>query len=193
MDATTRADTGARTRGSRPGRNRDGLQPRGGANQGGRARRLVGGDVARPLRFVLTGGVAGVTQLALLALLTRHGWPELAANGVAFLLAAQVNFALSVTFTWRGRCDGRSLGRRWLAFHGAIAGMAVVNMLIFAASRTIAPTLVASLLGIGVAAVGNFVIGDRLVFRTHAQAPARRAAPRPEGRADATVKAKVVA
>jgi len=158
---------------------------------GGRARGLLDGDAARPLRFALTGGVAGVTQLALLALLTRHGWLDLPANGVAFLLAAQVNFALSVTFTWRDRRDGRSLGRRWLAFHGAIAGMAVVNMLVFAASRAVAPALVASLLGIGVAAVGNFVVGDRLVFR--GQASARRAAPTSKRCADAPGKVKAVA
>jgi len=179
MDATAGTDTGVGTRGNRPGRNGDGLQARNRADKGGRARSLVGGDAARPLRFALTGGVAGITQLALLALLMRYGWPGLAANGGAFLLAAQVNFALSVTFTWRDRCDGRPLGRRWLAFHGAIAGMAVINMLVFAASRAVAPSLVASLLGIGVAAVGNFVIGDRLLFRGHTPASARRAAPTP--------------
>jgi len=177
MDTTARTDTGTGTGVSRPGRDGDGLRPRGRANKGGRARSLMGGDAARPLRFALTGGVAGVTQLTLLALLTRHGWPELAANGVAFLLAAQVNFALSVTFTWRDRVDSRSLGRRWLAFHGAIAGMAVVNMLVLAASRAVVSALVASLLGIGVAAIGNFVVGDRLVFRGHAPASARRGGP----------------
>ncbi len=185
MDTTVRTDTGAGTGSSRPGWDGDGPRPRGCAGTDGRARRLLYGGAARPLRFALTGGVAAVTQLALLALLTRHGWPDLAANGVAFLLAAQVNFALSVTFTWRDRCDGYPLGRRWLAFHGAIAGMAVVNMLVFAAGRTVAPALVASLLGIGVAAVGNFVVGDRLVFRGHAPA-ARRAAPLRDAREDGT-------
>ena len=182
MDALAQTDRGAGAKGGRPGRDGNGLQARSRADQGGRVRNLLCGDAARPLRFALTGGGAGVTQLALLALLTRHGWPDLAANGVAFLLAAQVNFALSVTFTWRDRADGRGLLRRWLAFHAAIAGMAVVNMLVFALARAVAPALVASLLGIGVAAAGNFVVGDRLVFREHASASARRPARTHNGR-----------
>ena len=130
-----------------------------------RGRNVLSGDGARPLRFALTGGIAGLVQLTLLALLTRHGWPTLPANCLAFLLAAQLNFALSSAFTWRDRVAGRSVGRLWLGFHASIAGMAVVNMLVFAAARAVVPTLAASLLGIGVAAVGNFVVGDRLVFR----------------------------
>jgi len=186
MDATVRTGTWAGATGSRSGQDGDVVWTTDRADKGGCARSLMCGDAARLLRFALTGGVAGVTQLALLTLLTRHGWLDLAANGVAFLLAAQVNFALSVTFTWRDRVDGCPLGHRWLAFHGAIAGMAVVNMLVFATARAVVPALAASLLGIGVAAVGNFVVGDRLVFRGHASASARRATPRPDGRADGT-------
>ena len=50
---------------------------------------------ARPLRFACTGILAGLSQLALLSLFTRHGWNPIVANGTAFLLAAQLNFALS--------------------------------------------------------------------------------------------------
>jgi putative flippase GtrA len=120
---------------------------------------------ARPARFVITGGLAGLTQLALLKILIDHGWNGLIANAVAFLLAAQLNFALSSLFTWRDRFQGQAIGRRWLVFHASIATMAVVNMAVFAATRTVLPDLVASALGICAAAVGNFFIGDRLVFR----------------------------
>jgi putative flippase GtrA len=119
---------------------------------------------ARPLRFALTGGLAGLLQLGLLALLTGHGWPTAPANAVAFLLAAQVNFALSSLFTWRDRRRAVPLWRRWLAFHGAIAATALVNQSVFLAARTVLPTLVASAAGIAVAAVGNYVLADRLVF-----------------------------
>ncbi len=174
MDATVHTTTWAATAGrSQTGRLEDNRRAGGRAEQGGRGRGLFG-RATRPLRFALTGGIAAVTQLALLALLTRHGWPTLLANAVAFLLAAQVNFALSSTFTWRDRRTGRGLRRRWLAFHGSIASMAVVNMLVFLAVRTALPTLAASALGIGAAAIGNFIIGDRLVFRQ--QAPAARTA-----------------
>jgi putative flippase GtrA len=122
-------------------------------------------DATRPLRFACTGGLAGLTQLSLLALLTHHGWHPNLANAVAFLLAAQVNFALSSLFTWRDRRRTCPLWRAWLMFHGSIAGMALLNMLMFMATRTVLPALLASAAGIGAAAIGNFVVGDRLVFR----------------------------
>ena len=120
---------------------------------------------ARPLRFALTGALAGLFQLGLLALLTGRGWPAVPANAVAFLLAAQVNFALSSLFTWRDRRLPASPWRRWLLFHGSIAAMAVLNGLVFLATHTVLPALAASAAGIAVAALGNFVLGDRLVFR----------------------------
>ncbi len=125
---------------------------------------------ARPLRFAVTGGLAGLTQLALLKLFTDQGLHALPANSAAFLLAAQVNFALSSMFTWRDRGAGQALWRRWLVFHGSIAGMAVVNMAVFAVARTVMPDLAASVTGICAAAVGNFFIGDRLVFRSRRSA-----------------------
>src|SRR5690349_1166057 len=82
---------------------------------------------ARPLRFACTGGLAGLTQLNLLAILIRHGWHPLPANMVAFLIAAQLNFALSYLFTWRDRPTTRTPWQSWLMFHGSIAGMAVIN------------------------------------------------------------------
>ena len=128
---------------------------------------LLRSRAARPLRFALTGGFAGLLQLGLLAVLTGHGWPAALANAVAFLLAAQVNFALSSLFTWRDRRRTAPLWRRWLAFHGAIAAMALVNQSVFLAAWTALPALVASAAGIAVAAVGNYLLGDRLVFRVH--------------------------
>jgi putative flippase GtrA len=128
---------------------------------------LLRSRAARPLRFALTGGLAGLLQLSLLTLLLGRGWPAAPANALAFLLAAQVNFALSSLFTWRDRRRTASLWRRWLAFHGAIAAMALVNQSVFLAVRTALPALVASAAGIAVAAVGNYLLGDRLVFGVH--------------------------
>jgi putative flippase GtrA len=145
---------------------------------------MVFSQQARPVRFAITGGLAGLMQLALLKLLTDHGWPALVANGVAFLLAAQLNFVLSSLFTWRDRQAGRSLGRRWLAFHGAIASMAVVNLVVFAAARLVLPDLAASAAGICAAAAGNFFIGDRLVFRPRRADDSRRQrSPEPQAAA----------
>jgi 4-amino-4-deoxy-L-arabinose transferase-like glycosyltransferase/putative flippase GtrA len=106
-------------------------------------------------------------QLLLLELLTRQGLPPFAANALAMLVSAQVNFWLSQTFTWRDReaADLGSLAVRWLRFHGAIAGTALLNLVVFSVAALVLPHLAAAALGIGTAAVGNFILGDRLVFR----------------------------
>jgi putative flippase GtrA len=116
------------------------------------------------LRFGMIGSLAGLTQLALLLSFQRVGWHALVANATAFVLAAQLNFILSHVFTWRDRPSHRSLARRWLAFHGSIASMALVNMAVFAVASTAVPTLAAAASGILAAAIGNYLIGDRLVF-----------------------------
>src|SRR5579872_5832767 len=93
---------------------------------------LVLSPAARPLRFAGTGGTAAALQLLILALLIRHSWDLLLANAVAFFVATQLNFALSVMLTWRDRLGtvarSRALLRCWLLFHGSIALMATVNM-----------------------------------------------------------------
>ena len=133
-----------------------------------RAVRSLLSERARPLRFAVSGGLAGLLQLALLALLTRHGWNSITANAVALLLSTQANFALSYLFTW---CDRRPdkgtlpvVLVRWAAYQGSVAGTALLNMLVFVAMRTVLPPLVASAAGLAAGASGNFMIGDRFVF-----------------------------
>jgi putative flippase GtrA len=133
-----------------------------------RARRMqaaILSSAARPLRFAGTGGVAGTVQILFLTLLTHWNWNAIPANALAFSLAAQVNFALSSAFTWRDRAPSRSLARRWLLFHASIGVTALLNMVIFAAARLLLPMLAASAAGIAAGALGNYLIGDRLVFR----------------------------
>lgn len=126
-------------------------------------------DAARPIRFICIGSVAGVIQLVLLDLLTYWGWSSIVANSVAFLLAAQVNFLFSSLFTWRDRQSPTGLWggllKRWVAFHGSIAGTAVLNELVFIVASREVPTLLASVLGIALAAIVNFLIINRFVFR----------------------------
>ena len=93
------------------------------------------------------------------------------ANVMAFLLAAQVNFLLSSLFTWHDRRVKSEVSRlkaifiRWLSFHGSIAGTALLNELVFIIASAIVPTLLASVLGICSAALINFFVFNRLVFR----------------------------
>jgi len=122
---------------------------------------------ARPLRFAIVGGTAALLQLVLLAALTDAGWHAALANVAAYLLSAQVNFALSTLFAWHDRhlAVRGALPRRWLRFHGSITGTFALNQLVFLAARTALPTLVASALGIICAALINYLVFDRVVFR----------------------------
>ncbi len=122
---------------------------------------------ARPLRFVFTGGLCGLIQLLLFLLLTRAGWQPLLANSVAFLLSAQVNFLLSISFTWADRVqtERKNLLARWLAFHGSILGTALLNQLVFFLAHLLISSQYAAIAGIAVAALANFVLLDRRVFR----------------------------
>jgi len=130
---------------------------------------LLFSDAARPLRFVCIGGLAGVLQLLLLSLFNRLGWQIVLANAIAYILSAQVNFLLSTFFTWHDRQSEidsiKTLLARWLTFHGSIIGTGLLNMLVFVIARTILPTLMASAFGIAGAAIANFFLFNRFVFR----------------------------
>lgn len=134
-----------------------------------RALVLLLSDAARPVRFLCIGAMAGLIQIGVLDLLTRHGWNEIVANITAFLLAAQINFLFSTLFTWHDRqpdaTTKKPLLSRWLAFHVSITGSALLNMLVFIVASRFIPTLLASALGILCAAVLNFLVINQFVFR----------------------------
>ncbi len=129
---------------------------------------LPGG--ARLLRFACVGGTAALLQLAMLHILTANEWNPILADGIAFLLAAQVNFLLSSTFTWGDRTaphgTDASVLRRWITFHGSITSTALLNLAVFTLAHPYMPTLLASACGIAAAACVNYITFDRVVFRT---------------------------
>lgn len=129
---------------------------------------LLLSEAARPVRFVCTGGVAALCQLGLLDALSRQGWNPVLANITASLLGAEINFMLSFLFTWSDRCLNkgvRQVLRRWIAYHTSIIGTLLLSQLLFLATHSVLPLLLASLLGTCVAAVANFVLMNQLVFR----------------------------
>lgn len=121
---------------------------------------------ARLLRFIICGGTASVIQLGFLHFFLGWGWIALPADALSIFLGAQVNFLLSSTITWRDRRDGACWWRRWVGFHCAIAGTATLNLAVFTVASVVMPHLIAAALGIGVAAVCNYLAGDRLIFRS---------------------------
>jgi putative flippase GtrA len=123
---------------------------------------------ARPLRFAAVGGLCGLLQLAVLVALKQLSIAAVTANIGAYLVSAQVNFLLSHHFIWHdrrpARAGGAGLLRRWLGFHASIAGTFVLSQTVFILARFALPDVVASALGIGISALANFVIQDRLTF-----------------------------
>jgi putative flippase GtrA len=132
-------------------------------------RRLLLSARARPVRFAAVGCACGLLQLVLLVALKLAGLPTIPANVAAYLLSAQANFLLSNRFIWHDRWSKqahlRDLAQRWMGFHLSIAGTFVLSQAVFIAGRLVMPDVIASALGIGVAAVVNFLVQDRLAFR----------------------------
>ncbi len=121
---------------------------------------------ARPLRFVGTGAIGATIQLTSLAVLIHEGWHDIPANVVAFLAAAQVTFLLSYALTWHDRRAPGTKFRAWLFYHASITVTALLNMLVFLAARQVMHSILASALGILAGAIGNYVAGNRFIFRT---------------------------
>lgn len=126
-------------------------------------------EQARPLRFIVTGGTAALLQLALLDMLIHVGLNDILANILAFIASAQLNFALSCLLTWHDRQQVAGVKHvflsRWIAFHVSISGTFLLNQLVFIAARQFVPQLLASASGIIIAALVNFTVLNRLVFR----------------------------
>ncbi len=116
-------------------------------------------------RFAITGIACAALQIALVAALDAAGSGGFAANAVAFALAAQLNFVLSSRFTWGDRRPGGSMSWRWLVFLGAISGTAALNLGVFALAQPLLGDVRAAALGIAAAAIVNFLVGDRAIFR----------------------------
>ena len=78
---------------------------------------------------------------------------------------AQINFLLSNRFIWHDRwsehAGGGDLLRRWLSFHGSIAGSFLVSQVIFIVARTTVPERGRFWpWACGIAALANFLIQD---------------------------------
>ncbi len=131
--------------------------------------RVFGIDAGRLSRAAFTGGVCGAVQLALLDLLIALHRDPAAANTLAFLASAQLNFAMSARFIWGDRQAEKTgglkrLAGQWAAFHGSVLAAAGINFLVFQAARTVMAPLPAAALGIASTALLNFAVQDRLVF-----------------------------
>jgi putative flippase GtrA len=125
----------------------------------------------RIFRFILVGGSCGMVQLAVLhGLVASAGMGERVSNLIAFVISMELNFVFSQFFTWRDRWASGIQPHKFLArmamFNvSATCTSGLVNQGVFNILNTFIWYLPAAALGICAAAVANFLLNDRLVFR----------------------------
>ncbi len=123
----------------------------------------------RPAKFALLGAVCAVTQLGLLIALTERTNLGPVSNTVAFLLAAQLNFALNSAFTWRDRMQRPrvALVAQLLGFNVLILVAAAFNQAIYVVGLRVAPYLIAGAVGILATTIAKYFVADRWIFQEH--------------------------
>jgi putative flippase GtrA len=134
----------------------------------GRLHAIVFGRSSRPVRFAAVGAVCAVVQLGILGALSTQGVAAGLANAAGLAVSAQLKFGLSQVFTWHDRKPdgklGRALAERWATFHGLIALTTALNFVIFLGVEPMLPLLVAGAVGIGGAAVFNYLLNHYVTF-----------------------------
>jgi putative flippase GtrA len=122
----------------------------------------------RPAQFATIGAVCAVVQLGLLAVFTERTNFGSVSNAVAFLISAQLNFALNSALTWRDRMHRRpmALFAQALGFNALILVAVVFNQAIYLVAVRLTPYLVAGAVGLGATTLAKYFIADRWIFRT---------------------------
>ena len=133
----------------------------------------LSGLAPRSLRFVATGLVGFVAQIAGLAVLTRIGVHYLVATAIAVEIAILCNFVIHERWTWRDRPAAttgdrwaRLLRFNWLTAATSIAGSVVLTA-VFVEAAGLSPVVanIASVIALGLV---NLAAADTLVFRAAA-------------------------
>ena len=126
-------------------------------------------EAGRAWKFAFVGGLGVLVNLGLLVLLSATaGLPRGAAWFLAIEASVLHNFVWHQTFTWSDRREAGAGAwlRRATTFHLSVAGTVAINGTLFGLlSIAGAPLILAALAGIASAAVFNFVVGDRWVFK----------------------------
>jgi putative flippase GtrA len=124
----------------------------------------------RTVRFAAVGTLCYLVQLGLLLMLD-HVMHLYYADVVAFLLSAQLNFVLSLLFTWADRQRAERPLVRWVKFNAsALLSVAVVNVMVFYLLVHAGLWLWAAMLIANIAStVWTFVMNHFVVFKAEPQ------------------------
>jgi putative flippase GtrA len=121
----------------------------------------------RQLVFVAVGGTCFLAQYGALTAMAASGLYRPAANALAFVLSAQLNFLLSSRFTWRDRRAGSA--RTFWARLAGYNGTALISLAVNTAAFTLVYRQVGNLAGAAVGVICGmcvtYLVCDLLIFR----------------------------
>lgn len=120
------------------------------------------------VRFGIVAAFCTLLQQVFMLTLIDWGVDDIAANGIAFGMSAQVNFLLSITFTFRDRgivWSLRLIRTHWLPFNSTALCALAVNEVAFAVCRQLSLGYVlASLAGTFTGACVSFTVNNMATF-----------------------------
>ena len=123
----------------------------------------------RWMRFNMIGMMGfGLQMLTLWTLVHWSGLPASISVAIAVLVAVSHNFLWHERFTWRDR-PKTDRARRWLSFNastGLISLISNLGVTMVVMTLTGLPVLPANIIAVTSASLLNFLISDRLVFRS---------------------------
>ena len=129
---------------------------------------LAASQRARPVRFLIVGGVTFALNLGLLMLFTSLGLGSIVAYAIALALSVQFNFVVNQLLVWHDRPLPLAAGpiiARWTSFHAWIALSLVVNLVAFSVAQLFMPDVAAAFVAVAASTGFKFVSLDRFAFR----------------------------
>jgi putative flippase GtrA len=131
----------------------------------GTVRRLL---QVRILRFGVVAGACTLLQLGLMLALIAKGIDSVTANGIGFVVSAQVNFVLSIVFTYRDRritWSSTIIVTRWIPFNAtALCALAINEVVFTLCVQQHLAHVPAALCGAVSGSIVSFTIGNKAIF-----------------------------
>jgi putative flippase GtrA len=121
----------------------------------------------RQLLFLCVGATCFLVQYTALTAMAAAGTYRPVANALGFVIAAQLNFALSARLTWRDRplTAARTRWARWASYNGIALISLAVNTAVFTAAFHRLGNLPAAALGVLAGMCVTYLVCDLLIFR----------------------------
>lgn len=132
--------------------------------------------IQKALRFVVVGAVAAIINLVAMFLFAMQigdnwAWQRNLSNFIALVIGTTVAFLLNRCWTWDDspKKKGKNLFYQYLLYCSSAGLGAILRICLFAVldSLTSVHYLVNVMIGIGAAAVLDFFLYSKFVFRSH--------------------------